>query len=116
MRNLQDIACPIHRAATLVADVTVIVILRELRNGPRRFGELLVPGMNPRSLSDRLRRLTHEDVITRTRYAEVPPRVEYSLTPKGVALLPVLQALQDFGQTWLPVEAVPGPATAADQG
>lgn len=89
----------------LVADVTVIVILREVRTGPRRFGQLLVPGLNPRSLSDRLRRLTQEGILVRTRYAETPPRVEYRLTPKGQALLPVLQALQSFGETWLPMEA-----------
>lgn len=103
-RDLQTIACPIQRAAKLVADVTVIVILRELRRGPRRFGELLVPGLNPRTLAERLRRLTREGVLERRRYAESPPRVEYCLTLKGRALLPVLQALQDFGETFMPVE------------
>lgn len=102
--DLQEIVCPIQRAATLAADVTVIVIIRELRAGPRRFGHLLVPGLNPRSLSKRLRRLTQEGILDRTRYAESPPRVEYRLTPKGQALLPVLKALQSFGETWMPVE------------
>ncbi len=102
MHNLQEIVCPIQRAATLVADVTVIIILRELHAGPRRFGELQAAGVNPRSLSERLRRLTEEGVIVRTRYAEAPPRVEYQLTAKGRALWPVLTALQEFGETWLP--------------
>ena len=103
--DLQSIACPIQRAATLVGDVTVIVIVRELRTGPRRFGQLLVPGLNPRSLSKRLQRLTQEGILERTRYAESPPRVEYCLTTKGQALLPVLEALQSFGAAWLPVGA-----------
>ncbi|MCY0908276.1 helix-turn-helix domain-containing protein [Sulfobacillus sp. hq2] len=102
MQDLEDIVCPIQRAATLVADVTVIIILRELQAGPRRFGELQAVGVNPRSLSERLRRLTAQGIIVRTRYAEAPPRVEYELTEKGRALWPVLTALQHFGETWLP--------------
>ena len=110
-KDLHTIVCPIQRAALLVADVTVIVIVRELRAGPRRFGELLLANLNPRTLSDRLQRLTQEGMVDRTRYAESPPRVEYGLTPKGMALLPVLQALQTFGENWLPVAAaVPDPA------
>ena len=108
--DLEAIVCPVQRAATLVADVAVVIILRELQAGPRRFGELLAVGLNPRSLSDRLRRLTQEGVITRTRYAEAPPRVEYDLTTKGQALTPVLDALQSFGETWMPV-----PLSSPDQ-
>ncbi len=106
MKDLQTIVCPIQRAATLVADVTVIIIIRELQAGPRRFGQLLVPGLNPRALSDRLRRLTQEGILERIPYAEAPPRVEYRLTTKGQALGPILKALQGFGETWLPV-AIP---------
>jgi DNA-binding HxlR family transcriptional regulator len=108
MKDLQTIVCPIQRAATLVADVTVIIIIRELQAGPRRFGQLLIPGLNPRALSERLRRLTQEGILERTPYAEAPPRVEYRLTAKGQALWPILQALQGFGETWLPV-AIPDP-------
>ncbi len=104
-QNLDGVVCPIQRTAVLIGDVTVIVIIRELRLGPRRFGELLVPGLNPRTLSHRLQRLIQEGILARTRYAESPPRVEYRLTPKGLALLPILQALQIFGETWLPVNA-----------
>ncbi len=111
-KQLQEIVCPIHRAASLVADVTVIVILRELRMGPRRFGELLVPGLNPRTLSDRLQRLTQEGVLERNRYAESPPRVEYRLTAKGLALLPILQTLQTFGESWLPLDSTSLDASA----
>ena len=106
-QNINAIVCPIQRTATLIGDVTVIVILRELRMGPRRFGELLISGLNPRTLSHRLQRLTQEGIVDRTRYAESPPRVEYRLTPKGLGLLPVLQVLQTFGETWLPLSAAP---------
>lgn len=116
MPNLQTIVCPIQRAATLVADVTVIIIIRELQAGPRRFGQLLVPGLNPRALSERLQRLTQEGILVRTRYAEAPPRVEYRLTDKGRALWPVLQALQGFGEHWLPLtNPDPDPTQKAPQ-
>ncbi|MCL4494005.1 MAG: helix-turn-helix transcriptional regulator [Firmicutes bacterium] len=100
--DLSSIVCPIQRAATLVGDVNVIVILRELQDGPKRFGHFIEVGLNPRSLSKRLQRLVDEGILTRTAYAESPPRVEYALTTKGRALTPVLRALQEFGETWLP--------------
>jgi DNA-binding HxlR family transcriptional regulator len=102
IEDLSYIVCPIQRAATLVGDVNVIVILRELQGGPKRFGHFVDVGLNPRSLSKRLQRLADEGILTRTAYAESPPRVEYQLTSKGRALTPVLRALQEFGETWLP--------------
>ncbi len=100
--DVSHIVCPIQRAATLVGDVIVIVILRELQDGPKRFGHFIGVGINPRSLSKRLQRLVDEEVITRTAYAQSPPRVEYALTDKGRAVAPVLHALQEFGEAWLP--------------
>lgn len=100
--DASNIVCPIQRAATLVGDVIVIVILRELQDGPKRFSHFIAVGINPRSLSKRLQRLVDEDVITRTSYAQSPPRVEYALTAKGRAVTPVLHALQNFGEAWLP--------------
>lgn len=103
MRNIAPIACPIQRAASLVADVTVIIILRELTGGAKRFDQLLAAGLNPRSLSKRLKSLHTEGIVDRTRFAEFPPRVEYNLTAKGEALIPVLHALQQFGAEWMPL-------------
>ncbi len=105
MDDISSIVCPIQRAATLVADVVVIVILRELQDGPKRFGHFIGVGINPRSLSKRLQRLVDEEIVTRTSYAQSPPRVEYALTDKGRAVAPVLHALQEFGEAWLPCRA-----------
>ncbi len=102
IQDLAYIVCPIQRAATLVGDVSVIVIIRELQNGPKRFGHFVDVGLNPRSLSKRLQRLVDEGILTRTAYAESPPRVEYALTAKGKALAPILSALQEFGESWMP--------------
>ncbi len=102
MDDISSIVCPIQRAATLVGDVISIVILRELQDSPKRFGHFIAVGINPRSLSKRLQRLVDEEVITRTSYAQSPPRVEYALTDKGRAVAPVLHALQQFGEAWLP--------------
>lgn len=100
-RNWADITCPIQRTATLFADVYTIVILRELMSGAKRFTVLQEAGINPRVLTQRLRNLVNEGVVIRTRFAERPPRVEYSLTPKGEALIPVLDALRTFGEKYL---------------
>ena len=102
MEDVASIVCPIQRAATLVGDVIVIVVLRELQDGPKRFGHFIAVGINPRSLSKRLQRLVDEEVITRTAYPQSPPRVEYALTDKGRAVAPVLHALQEFGEAWVP--------------
>jgi DNA-binding HxlR family transcriptional regulator len=59
-------------------------------------------GISPKTLSDRLKRLEEAEVIIRRCFAEVPPRVEYSLTGKGRALLPVIESMRDFGTRWLP--------------
>jgi DNA-binding HxlR family transcriptional regulator len=58
-------------------------------------------GISPKTLSDRLRRLEEAEVISRTCFAEVPPRVEYRLTGKGHALLSVLESMRTFGEEWL---------------
>ena len=106
MTQASDIACPIQRAAMLFADVYIIIILRDLMSGPKRFTALQQSGINPRILSQRLRKLTREGVIARTRFAERPPRVEYALTEKGSALLPVLDALKNFGEKFLAIPQI----------
>lgn len=84
------------------------MIIRDLAGGPRRFNALgQSVGVNARTLSDRLRRLEAEGFITRTAYAEIPPRVEYALTDKGRALLPILEEMRRFGERWGQPEGVP---------
>ena len=71
--------------------------------GPARFCELerSLAGISPRTLSLRLRALEDEGIVTRRTYPEVPPRVEYALTDKGQALLPIIEVMRDFGREWL---------------
>ncbi len=97
--------CPIARAARLLGDHWVLLILRELGQGNRRFHELLDgTGISPAVLSQRLRYLEAEGLISRHAYAEVPPRVEYALTEKGRAALPLIEQLREYGERWLTPE------------
>jgi DNA-binding HxlR family transcriptional regulator len=92
---------PVHDATCAVACSADIV--HDLSEGARRFSELekACPGISPRTLSERLRWLEEEGVVARHSYAETPPRVEYELTPKGIGLLPVIEAMRQFGHDWL---------------
>jgi DNA-binding HxlR family transcriptional regulator len=98
-----DYACPIARTVALIGDRWTPLIVRDLAPGSQRFGELQrsLDGISPKTLADRLRRLEEAGVISRTCFAEMPPRVEYSLTLKGHALLSVVESMRDFGDTWL---------------
>jgi DNA-binding HxlR family transcriptional regulator len=95
--------CPIERTATLIGDRWTPLIVRDLAPGCRRFSELQrsLGGISPKTLSDRLRRLEEAGVVTRACFAEMPPRVEYRLTDKGLALLSVIESMREFGVTWL---------------
>ena len=94
--------CPIARAARLLGDTWTLLIVHYLAEGPRRFSELeTVTGMSPRVLAGRLRELEGQNMLTRTQYPEIPPRVEYELTEKGKAALPILQALRGYGAHYL---------------
>jgi DNA-binding HxlR family transcriptional regulator len=79
------------------------LIVRDLATGQRRFSELerSLHGISPKTLSERLKRLEEAHVLERRCFAEVPPRVEYSLTDKGHALLPVIESMREFGLHWL---------------
>src|SRR5919202_4241716 len=94
--------CPISRAARLLGDTWTLLIVHYLADGPRRFSELeSATGMSPRVLAGRLRELEGQQMLTRTQYPEIPPRVEYALTQKGQAALPSLDALRAYGARWL---------------
>lgn len=98
--------CPIANAARLLGDRWTLVILRDLSDGPMRFSELedTSGGISPRTLSDRLREMESQGLIHRESFREIPPRVQYSLTAKGEATLPVVEALRVFGEHWLSEE------------
>ncbi len=81
-------------------------MLRDLSEGRTRFCELerSLAGISPRTLSLRLRALEEEAIVERRTFPEVPPRVEYQLTPKGRALLPLIEDMREYGREWLGVD------------
>lgn len=95
--------CPIANAARLLGDRWTLVILRDLAERPMRFSELedTSGGISPRTLVDRLRQMESDGLIARESFREIPPRVQYSLSPKGMAAIPVIEALRTFGDSWL---------------
>ncbi len=84
-----------------------LLLVRDLAEGCSRFCELerSLAGISPRTLSLRLRALEEEGIVERHTYPEVPPRVEYSLTDKGRALLPIVEGMRSYGTHWLSDEA-----------
>ncbi|MSQ26920.1 MAG: transcriptional regulator [Dehalococcoidia bacterium] len=95
--------CPVAEAAKLLGDKWTLIVLRDLAAGPKRFKELerRGEGISPSILAGRLRALEERDMVTRTSYNEIPPRVEYELTLKGRDALPVIEALGSYGMRWL---------------
>ncbi|MDP1850675.1 MAG: helix-turn-helix domain-containing protein [Solirubrobacteraceae bacterium] len=93
---------PDARALDLVGDKWTLLIVRDLAPGPRRFVELqrVLPGISTEQLRSRLNRMVADGLLTRQRYREVPPRVDYELTPRSRELLPVLAALARWGLDW----------------
>jgi DNA-binding HxlR family transcriptional regulator len=94
--------CPVQRSLEILDGKWTLLVLRELLAGTKRFGQLrrAIGDVNPKTLADRLRTLEEHHVLRRHVYAEVPPRVEYTLTDKGRALAPVIEALGRWGKTW----------------
>lgn len=98
--------CPIQFVVDLLGNKWSILLLRELFEGDRRTYELLaaLPGVSTKTLTQRLRELESQGIIARRIYAEIPPRVEYSLTEKGRQVKPVMAALHALGSQWLEQE------------
>lgn len=93
-------ACPVETTLTLISDKWKVLILRDLLMGTKRFGELKksLDGVSPKVLISQLRQMEASGLLTRKVYAEVPPRVEYTLTELGYSLQPVLEAMRDWGE------------------
>ena len=108
--------CPVCATADLVCGKWTILVIRDLAEGRSRFCELerSLAGISPRTLSLRLRALEEEGIVERRTYPEVPPRVEYELTDKGRALLPLIDDMRRYGREWLGAFGGCAPA-AADQ-
>jgi DNA-binding HxlR family transcriptional regulator len=96
--------CPVVETARIVSGKWTLVLLRDLAEGTRRFSELerSLAGISPRTLSARLRSLEDEGIVQRTVHGGVPPRVDYALTEKGRHLVPIVEAMRDYGERWLP--------------
>jgi DNA-binding HxlR family transcriptional regulator/peroxiredoxin len=100
--SLEDSTCAIAQALDVVGDWWTLLIVRDTARGVHRFDELQRElGMSRKVLTERLHLLVDADVLTRVPYQERPVRYEYRLTPRGHALLPVLVALQDWGDAWV---------------
>lgn len=98
-----EIVCPVARTARIVSGKWTLLIIRDLTTGTKRFSELerSLEGISPKTLSERLTALERDCMVRRQTYAEVPPRVEYSLTEKGQALSSIIEAMREYGQRWL---------------
>ena len=98
-----DDTCPVCRTADVICGKWTLLVIRDLAEGRSRFCELerSLHGISPRTLSLRLRALEEEGIVERQTFPEVPPRVEYALTEKGRALLPVVHEMRRFGHEWL---------------
>jgi DNA-binding HxlR family transcriptional regulator len=95
--------CSVAACAEILGGKWTALLVHDLSEGPRRFSALerSCPGISPRTLSERLRTLELEGIVLRRSYAEAPPRVEYELTEKGEALLPIIREMRRFGADWL---------------
>jgi DNA-binding HxlR family transcriptional regulator len=109
MKAIHDETCSVAACAEIIGAKWTALLVHDLSEGPRRFSELehSCAGISPRTLSERLRALEDEGIVERRSYAESPPRVEYELTEKGQALLPIIGEMRRFGRSWLVDEAEP---------
>ena len=106
-RSLTDTAnnthCPVALTAKIISGKWTLLIIRDLASGVKRFNQLerSLHGISPKTLSERLRTLEEEGIVYRQTFAEVPPRVEYSLTEKGHDLIEVVECMRCYGKQWL---------------
>jgi DNA-binding HxlR family transcriptional regulator len=95
--------CPVGCCAEIISGKWTLLLIRDLAEGSCRFCELerSLDGISPRTLSLRLRALEDNGIVERRTYPEVPPRVEYALTEKGEALVPLIEDMRAYGRRWL---------------
>lgn len=108
--------CPIQFVLDLLGNKWSILVLKELFSGDRRTHELLsaLPGISTKTLMQRLRELQAQGLVERRIYAEIPPHVEYSITPKGMQIQPIMLALHQVGSQWLNQEQCDCPLVYPD--
>ena len=100
IHNVYDKNCPTRHALDRIADKYTVLVIIFLQDTPRRFGELqrMITGISQKVLTQTLRSLERDGILTRTVYAEVPPRVEYALTPLGETLIQPLAVLRAWAE------------------
>lgn len=93
-------ACPVETTLTLISNRWRVLILRDLMDGPRRFTQLKnsIGGISQKVLTQNLRAMEADGLLTRTVFPEVPPHVEYELTDLGLSLRPILDSLKEWGE------------------
>ncbi|MEM9484751.1 MAG: helix-turn-helix domain-containing protein [Cyanobacteria bacterium P01_F01_bin.116] len=99
-KKTKTVGCPVETTLEVIGGRWKVMIIHFLLEDKRRFGELtrLLGGISARTLSKQLRELEAAGILTRKDFGEIPPRVEYSLTPLGKTLEPVLQSMADWGE------------------
>ena len=107
--------CPVETTLLLISDKWIVLVLRDLLTGTKRFGELMksVSGVSQKVLTEKLRRMEENGLVVREVFPEVPPRVEYTLTELGRSLSPILDAMEAWG--WEYKKKVAGSGTSGDQ-
>ncbi len=95
-------ACPVETTLMLIGNKWKVLILRDLMEGTRRFGQLKksVGNVSQKVLTAQLRSMEQDELLTRKVYAQVPPRVEYTLTERGRSLKPILDAMRHWGEAY----------------
>ena len=108
-------SCPVCATADIICSKWTMLVIRDLAEDSTRFCELerSLAGISPRTLSLRLRALEDEGIVVRTTFPEVPPRVEYALTEKGRALVPLIEDMRRYGREWLGAACAPEAAQTA---
>lgn len=94
--------CPVEYTASILSNKWKCLILRDLLTGTKRFNELnkSIVGISAKVLTENLRELENDGIVNRKTYAIVPPKVEYSLSPKGEELKPIIDLMKDFGNKY----------------
>ena len=95
-------ACPVETTLMIIGDKWKVLILRDLMDGTKRFGELkkAIGSVSQKVLTAQLRDMEEKKLLVRTVYAEVPPKVEYTLTETGYSLKPILDAMSAWGEQY----------------
>lgn len=101
------VSCEVETTLQIIGGRWKVLIIRELLLGVRRFGELqrALPGVTQKMLTQQLREMEQDGIVHRKVYAEVPPKVEYSLTSLGESLQPILKAMHEWGAKQLSVNS-----------